>query len=91
MLSKVSSKQLREEKGHAVLFKMNKKMVHRNPQQEIVLTNETLSLQLCKRRDASVLRFLGREAQTSDETLKILTQVVKPLKKVRKVIIECQW
>jgi len=91
MLSKVPSKQPEEEKSHAVFFRTDRKMVHQHPQPEIVLTDETLGVQLCKRRSASVLKFLGEKGEASDETLKMLTQVMKSLKMIRKVSIKCQW
>jgi len=65
-------------------------MIRPNSKSEIVLTNKTLGLQLCKRRKAFVLRFLGEKEETSDETLKRLMEVMKSVKTVRKVIIECK-
>jgi len=90
MLSKVSCEQRKEGDSHAVFNKMNKKMVHQYDKTEIILTNKTLDSQLCKRRNACDLRFLGEKKETSDETVKRLAEAVKSVKAVRRVIIELQ-
>jgi len=87
MLSKIPPKVIKED---AVFPKTKKKIIHNNNKTERVLTNETLGLQICKRVNASVMKFLGEKEETSDEKLKMLTKVVKSLKAVRKVVIECQ-
>jgi len=87
MLSKVESTQIKGEESFAVFPKVNKKM-YRSHKPEIVLTNNTLDLQFLRRKDASVFKFLGKEEETSNGTLKMLMKAAKSLKQIRKVVIE---
>jgi len=90
MLPKSPYKQIKEEDIHTVFSKTARKVIYQNNKPELTLTDETLGLQLCKRRDGSVLKFCGKSNETSDETLKKLTKSIKSLRAVHKVVLECQ-
>jgi len=63
MLSKISSKLIKEEESHIAPAKTNKKIIQRNLKSEIALRDYNLELQLrkqlCKRRDASLEVFVS--------------------------------
>jgi len=91
MLSKITSKQVKNENSWADSFKTSKKRVHRNVKSEIKLTHDGLVSQLMKRTDALTLKFYANLPDQFDEGLKMLEKAMKSLKKVRKVIIECRY
>jgi len=91
MLPKYPYKQIKEEDIHTVFSKTNKKVIYQNNKPELILTNETLGLQLCKRRDASVLKFSGKSQEISNKTLKKLIKSMKSVRTVHEVVVECQW
>jgi len=76
---------MKEEQSHESFIQSNKKSVNRNEKYEIVLNNKALDSQFIKITDAFVLMFLAYRNETSDKTLHILTKIIKPLKKVRKI------
>jgi len=98
---KMLSKPLKKD-GHFATA--NKKIIHINDQHEINFGPSTLVSQLTKRNDAYVLKFSqseeGKRAynqsdpnahKASDESLKKLINLVKALKKTRKLDICCDW
>jgi len=83
------SKPIKEVNSQAMFPKTNKKMTRRNHESKIILDDEYLGLQLCKRRDTPIMNFNGAMGKISNKTLKRLPKAVKSLKTVRKMIIKC--
>jgi len=86
MLSKIFSKLVCGDR----LKRKKKKMIHQNNVYEVEITQDTLSSQLIKSRDANTFRFCGKRKETSDETFQQLEEAIKPLKRVRKIHIDCE-
>jgi len=91
MLSKIASKQVKDENYWTDCFKTSKKIVRRNVKSEIKLTHDGLASQLMKRTDALTLKFSVNQPDDINEDMKVLKKAMKSLRKVRRVNIECRY